>query len=214
MRAALVVVAAALGGLAMVLSRRSADDDVKTPAAPSTPTASTGTVRPGGTVTTTKRDFARGWFDASTSALPQLSRAARVLLVAHGAYESGYGSGFAARVCNNPWNITAGSWWLGAGKAVVTQQNADDDYKPDGTKVRIAQTWRQYATKAEALADYWAFLTTQNGGRYAPAARALERADVSEFVRLLRSGGYFNFPEAGYRSGLSTALGEVDRILS
>lgn len=163
---------------------------------------------------TQRRDFVRLWYDTIRRQLPSLSVPAQRLALAHAAYESGFGSGFAARQANNPWNITAGSWWLARQRDVLRQENADDDYRPDGSVVRIAQTWRRYDNRDEAVRDYRDFLTTQNGGRYLPAWRALEAGDVTRFATELRAAGYFTFPLDAYRKNLQAVLGAVVKELT
>lgn len=144
---------------------------------------------------------------AIARALPQLTPQAQALALAHAAFESGFGAAFASRNANNPWNITAGSWWLSQGRAVLQQANADDVFDESGNKVgRIPQTWRRYDSLEAAARDYWEFLTTQNGGRYRAASESLVRADLPQFCERLRAAGYFTFPLTGYVAGVAAAM--------
>jgi len=159
--------------------------------------------------------------------LPQLSPKARVLMVAHAAYESGWGQkAAAARGSNNIWNLTAGSAWTGQidfqpdadlsynvsecsrlGRPVTTQSNG----KP---ACRIDQRWRKYPSVNEAVRDYWSFLgPQQNGGRYIKARAALEAGDTVGFARELAAVGYYTLPSAEYAKKLGEVVESVQRRL-
>jgi hypothetical protein len=158
-------------------------------------------------------------FDAEVQRQLPLDDGPRWLLDAHAAYESGWGTSFAARHCLNPFNITAGPHWHGA---TVTQDNADTEYDKAGNfKGRITQVWRAYPTIGDALEDYWSLL---GWPRYLAARDALERADAAIFCHFLGPtagvdhlgrpmGGYFTLPEAQYAAGLQGCLRRVTAAL-
>ena len=141
-------------------------------------------------------------------ALPQLPEASALLVTAHAALESGWGSIGHLSATRDMFNLTAGKAWLAAGKPVLHQENADYEYRADGSRVRIAQDWRKYASLRDAVLDYWEFL---GASRYeAQGVRAaLERADLQAFTRSLYAGGYYTLPPEQYLSGL---LGVLTRI--
>ena len=174
-----------------------------------------------------QKDFARAFngevvrWSLNYSGLPQDCRA---LVVAHAAYESGWGLSYAFRHGFNFGNITSGPTW---GGQVLVQPNADWEYKAASTspgpdwadaghgqwRRRIAQTWRAYANAQEALADYWRVL---GWPRYQRARLALTRGDVDGFCRELGPdaglpyrGGYYTLPTADYTAGLKQRLALV-----
>ena len=151
-------------------------------------------------------DWVRQMRAAVDAALPQLGPAARLLIVAHAAYESGWGSARAARYFN-VFNLTAGSAWSGPSWVDVGGDS-------DGAGNRITQTWRMYSSLQECVADYWHFLgPTANHGRYVLARAALAAGDVPTFVLELSSAGYFALSPGQYLTGLSTVLEQVKGIV-
>jgi hypothetical protein len=162
--------------------------------------------------------------------LPQLSIRAKVLIVAHAAFESGWGQdGAAKRGTNNIFNITAGGEWLKAKKPVLVVANADLSYdakecarvgrpmsaQPNGKLAcKIDQTWRKYPTVNAAIQDYWDFLgPNQNGGRYLPARNALVAGDVTGFAQAAKAAGYFTLPVDEYSAQLAGMLASVAKRL-
>jgi flagellar protein FlgJ len=134
------------------------------------------------------------------------------LVVAHAAYESGWGSARAASG-RNYFNLTAGSRWRGR---IV--QGPDLEYS-DGVVKRITQRFRAYDSDAEAVRDYLAFLSMP---RYRPAREALVAGDALRFVQLLgpdRSretppvGGYYTLPTARYAAEFAAVLEQVRAAL-
>lgn len=151
---------------------------------------------------------------AIATELPWLSNQARALMLAHAAYESDFGTGYAARHAYNPWNVTAGrdgspalEKYLAAGGKVLHQENADWEYDSTGQRYRIAQNWRAFGNWREAVADYWRNWMLRP--TYAPARAALERADLESFVRELRGVRYFSLPVEQYITGLRRAAEEL-----
>ena len=150
-----------------------------------------------------KAKFATSLFELLTRQFPTLSVKARVLIIAHAAYESGWGLLSNARAqSNNIFNITAGPAWSG-----LTAQGTDTD----GAGKSIAQRWRVYPSLDAAVKDYWLFL---GGSRYLSARTELvNQADPTQFATLLRAGGYFTAPLSSYASTLTNLRNEVARIL-
>jgi hypothetical protein len=129
-------------------------------------------------------------------------------ILAHAAYESGWGRTRQAMRARNHFNISAGASWRGP-----TIEGGDTEYRPgSSTPARIVQQWRVYASDREALGDY---LTLLGARRYRPAREALWVGDAESFVRLLGPdrapavGGYYTLPTAEYLAGFVAELAEV-----
>lgn len=175
-----------------------------------------------------KAAWAKNLYAAVSQELPQLSVPARILIVAHGGYESGWGTGKTLkRGNNNIFNVTAGSAWKGA---VDRAPDADTSYsEPDcqrqgrpmnlvdskGRKYcAIDQVWRKYNSMNEAVRDYWDFLgPNQNRGRYIIARQALERGDVSGFGMALFQAGYYTLPATEYIASLQAIVQTVKKFI-
>lgn len=133
------------------------------------------------------------------------------LILAHAAYESGWGRTRQAMRARNHFNISAGASWRGP-----TIEGGDTEYRPgSSTPARIVQQWRVYASDREAIGDY---LTLLGARRYRPAREALWAGDAEAFVRALGPdrahesppvGGYYTLPTAEYLTGFLAALAEV-----
>lgn len=140
--------------------------------------------------------FAKDLFDVVGSTLVDLPLAARVLVTAHGCFESGYGIANAYRRGLNAFNLTAGPAWKGA-----KWSDVGGDVNAKGQK--ITQLWRAYPTLAAGVADYWSFLgPEQNGGRYVMARAALQVGNLAEFARLLHVAGYYELAPGLYAERL------------
>jgi hypothetical protein len=135
------------------------------------------------------------------------------LAIAHGAHESGWGRGLAARLGHNMWNLTR----LPSDPRPVIKGG---DVEPDGHGGwrTITQRFRAYASDHEAAADYLAFLQRQ---RYAPAYAALLAGDVAAFVMHLHDddpktaqaeGGFFTADPVEYLRGMTACLRLVEHI--
>jgi flagellum-specific peptidoglycan hydrolase FlgJ len=154
-----------------------------------------------------RAEFAGALEMASALTVPNLSKPARDLLVAHGAFESGFGTARAAKAGFNVFNLTAGSAWDGER---WTDVGGDTEYDAQGNVRRIDQVWRKYASLDAAVADYWSFLgPSQNRGRYVAARARLSAGDVSGFCRELYAAGYFTLPAATYTARMNGVLLEV-----
>lgn len=130
------------------------------------------------------------------------------LILAHAAYESGWGRTRQAKQARNHFNISAGASWRGP-----TLAGGDTEYRPgSSTPARIVQQWRVYESDAAAIYDYLRLLTAR---RYRPARMALWAGDAEPFVRLLGPdrapavGGYYTLPTAEYLAGFTAVLAEV-----
>ena len=162
---------------------------------------------------TGRPDFVAQMRAAMSLGLPMLNRNGRQLMIAHAAYESGFGTGKAFRAGWNFGNITCtkayqqahpGGFWLDA--------RGDTEFAADGAVRKIDQAWRKYAGLGEAVADYWGFL---GGSRYVSARKVLEFSnglDADPFAANLRAGGYFTLPLAAYQRGLAAVLAEVTAL--
>lgn len=130
------------------------------------------------------------------------------LILAHAAYESGWGKTRQAREARNHFNVSSGSSWRGP-----TLAGGDTEYRPGETEPRkIVQQWRVYESDAAAIYDYLRLLTAR---RYRPAREALFQGDAEAFVRSLGPdrapavGGYYTLPTAEYLAGYLAVLAEV-----
>lgn len=143
--------------------------------------------------------------DAQLPTIPSLSK---LIIVAHAAYESGYGKAKAAQRGNNLFNITAGSQWKG-------DKWVDVGGDTDGKGNKITQTWRIYPTVNAGIADYWSFLgPAQNGGRYVKAQAALIAGDLPGFVNALYAAGYFTLDPSQYLASMSGVINTVRNFIA
>lgn len=157
--------------------------------------------------------FAKKVWDELSARFPDMSTVTKLIIIAHGAYESGWGQKAAIKqgAANNIFNITAGSvpsttYWDGQR---LTVKNADRRYaakgaaQPDASWLwdanfgqwyqLIDQVWRVYPDYGTALQDYYDFLgPSQNGGRYVTARAALDAGDVTGFATELGLHGYYD----------------------
>lgn len=144
------------------------------------------------------------WLESTREAVarvfPDFSPAARALVLAHAAYESGFGTSTAATRGHNLFNLTAGSSWTGP---IVV--GGDLEYSSAGVS-NITQRFRAYQNADECLRDYWRFL---GFSRYANARGYLASADLAGFVETLADGGFFTLPRDRYASGLRATLTKV-----
>jgi len=172
--------------------------------------------------------WAKHVFDEITAAIPGLSVKSRLIVLAHAAYESGWGQGNrAAREANNLFNVTAGSAWKGD---TLLVPNADLSYntaecqrlgrpvqlqKNGKMACRIDQVWRKYPSYREALVDYWDFLgPNQNKGRYVTARNALQAGDLTAFGNALYAAGYFTLPAAEYVKTMQGVFTSASKLLN
>ena len=192
-------------------------------------------------VTTVKSsaDFASSMWTTLGEVLPQLSTKSKLIIIAHAAYESGWGQAakHLALGTNNIFNVTKGSvartgQWDGT---TVTQPDADWEYYQEGKtypvapppgspwvvdpkngqyRRRIPQVWRKYPNYRTAILDYWDFLgPNQNGGRYVAARAALEAGDLTTFGNALYKAGYFTLPPGEYVASMTKMLDSVQKVM-
>lgn len=154
-----------------------------------------------------KRNFVLDTWPLVESALPATTIPTRMLILAHGCFETGYGSGTAAREGNNLFNITAGSSALWAGPTV----NGPDTDESTGHSVPITQAWRAYPSVEAGVQDYWSFL---DGPRYRATSKPkLIAGDATWVIQLGKDGYYTLAPDKymnAYRSVLLNVIGTLE----
>lgn len=138
----------------------------------------------------------------------------QILVIAHAAYESGWGTLRQAKQAFNVFNLTAGSRWSGP-----VMEGGDTEYSPGKAVKQIVQKWRCYGSLQEAVDDYFHFLEAP---RYLPARAALLDGDGARFIEWLgpdRShqvpplGGYYTLPTVQYLRGFSAVVAEVTALV-
>lgn len=168
----------------------------------------------------TKEAFVQDWLAALGAARPDTSVATRILVVAQGAYESGWGKTDAAAKGFNIWNLSAGTSW---GGPVIT--GGDVEYNPGSTSAKnISQRFRAYGSREEAVLNYFQFLSS---ARYNDARAKLLAGDSSFVVDLgvntraadgavvrawpagITKGGFYTLPIPEYVKGFNARLAEV-----
>lgn len=181
------------GALLLLLGARSARA-----AAPSSPGA-------GGADEAARRAFVAELDAALRRVAPGYSRAARVMVIAQAAFESGWGKTRMYREGSNPFNIIRSS--ADPGQVIVS---GDQECRPDGTCRPITQRFAKYASLDEAVGAYLRLL---GAPRYKGALVRLERADVEGFITTLYAGGYFTLPVQKYLVSFKDMIRSVERRL-
>lgn len=145
--------------------------------------------------------FIETMLQAVTAVTPGFSLQARELMIAHAAYESGWGKAKAFTQANNPYNLTTitGPYVPGG----------DTEYAADGSVKNITQKWALYPTLADGVAGYLQFIRAP---RYTDAYNRLINADPS-FIDSLHQGGYFTLPLELYRENFLSVLARVQRTI-
>jgi len=126
-----------------------------------------------------------------------------LLLVAHGAYESGWGNATAYRQGNNAFNITRG-----ANDSGPTVTGGDTECDAAGNCRPITQRFRAYYNLEDSVADYLKFIQQP---RFGSAYSLLAQGDPT-FVYPLRQGGYYTQPADTYFSNIKSVLVRVQSI--
>lgn len=152
------------------------------------------------TLPTTKREFTAHVLNALSSELPSLSIQTKALIIAHAAFESGWGKTTAAQKGANLFNITAGTAWTGP---VIL--GGDTEYDAAGNVKKITQKFRLYHSLGAGLRDYMSFLGLS---RYAAAKAQLLAGDAA-FAATLGPAGYYTLPVAEYWKSYSGVLRSV-----
>lgn len=133
---------------------------------------------------------------------PGWSDAARELVIAHAAYESGWGKARAYNQANNPFNLTtiSGPYVPGPDK----ECDAGGNCKP------ITQKWATFPSLVDGVAGYFKFI---QASRYTDSYNRLINADP-DFIESLYRGGYFTLPLEQYRQNFLSVLARVQRTLA
>lgn len=181
------------GALLLLLGARSARA-----AAPSSPGA-------GGADEVARRAFVAELDAAVRRVAGSYSRAARVMVIAQAAFESGWGRTRMYREGFNPFNVIRAS--SDPGQVIVS---GDQECKPDGTCRPITQRFAKYGSLDEAVGAYLRLL---GAPRYKDALTKLERADVEEFITTLYAGGYFTLPVQKYLASFKDMIRSVEKRL-
>lgn len=134
------------------------------------------------------------------------SRAARVMILAQAAFESGWGKTRMYRAAFNPFNIIRSS--SDPGQVIV---GGDQECKPDGTCRPITQRFAKYTNLDEAVGAYLRLL---GAPRYRDALTKLERGDVEGFITTLYAGGYFTLPVQKYLASFKDMIRSVEKRLA
>lgn len=169
-----------------------------------------------------KRAWVRALEGVVARELPQLSPAARELLVAHAALESGFGVARAAVRGHNPFNVIGGRVARPldlASPGQVTQTWPGEVWvdvggDKDGQGRPITQVWRVYADDGAAVRGQWELLSRATplpglAGAYRAARDALVTGDVSSYAWRLHAAGYYELAPALYTAKLTAALAVV-----
>jgi hypothetical protein len=137
----------------------------------------------------------------------------QILIIAHAAYESGWGKTKQAQQAFNLFNVSAGSSWKGP-----TMEGGDLEFGAGGVK-KIVQKWRCYGSMGEAVGDYLHLLELP---RYLPARAALMDGDGARFIEWLGPdrahqnpplGGYFTLSTTTYLRCFSAVVAEVTALI-
>lgn len=150
----------------------------------------------------TPEEFVKDVREALGGVAPYLSVPAQQLVVAHGAFESGWGKSGPAKRGLNLFNVTR---VLGDARPVI--ESGDQECDANGLCRPIVQRFAAYGSLGEALADYFGLLAQ----KYAGALVALEQGNPTLFVQKLREGGYYTLPLADYASRFAGVLAGVKK---
>lgn len=179
------------------------------------------------TLTSTKEDFVRAVMSAAARVRPNMSVTSRGLLAAWAGLESGWGKTRQAKLANNIFNVSKGSW------TGPTLPGADLEYAAGSTTAKaITQQWRQYASLDASIADLLLLLESSKYTNYREAVADLmagqptfaTRLGVFDFgpdgktiVRVdarPNTAGYFTEPRSRYQSSISKCWADVQSIIA
>ena len=133
------------------------------------------------------------------------SRAARVMIIAQAAFESGWAKTRMYRQGYHPININRAS--ADPGQVIVS---GDQACTPDGACRPITQRFAKYGSLDEAVGAYLRLLAAP---RYKDALLKLERGDVEGFITTLYAGGYFTLPVQQYLASFKDMIRSVEKRL-
>ena len=136
-----------------------------------------------------------------------LTQAAKKLVIAQFALESGWGFARAAVKGFNYGNITAGPTWTGP----ITYAPDKHCIAGGALCIPIIQAFRKYESNEAAIQDYLSFLGT---GRYAKSFQALQSGDLTRFATQLRDDGYYTASVDVYVSGMRGAMATIDAAIN
>lgn len=137
------------------------------------------------------------WIDRAT---PNYGVLPRNIVLAHAAFESGWGESVPFKSGNNLFNITR----LRSSKLPVIE-SGDLEYS-GGSAHQITQRFAAYPNVVAGILDYDRFIQKV---RYAPAKDYLLKGDMIKYITTLRNGGYFTLPLDRYLAAMSNILGKV-----
>lgn len=170
--------------------------------------------------------FVKDLMSAVKAAKPNVTPETSALVIAHAAYESGWGRAKAAREGFNYWNLTAGSAWTGP-----VLLGSDTEYRAGSSQARpITQKFRKYITAMQACGNYFQFLQMP---RYKDAFNKLMRGESTFVVDLgafkfgpdgktavpawpagAPKGGFYTLPIERYCEEFRKVLLEVQQLLA
>lgn len=170
-----------------------------------------------------KRAFINTLMTATDAARVGTSVKTKLLVTAHGAYESGWGRLLAAQGFNY-WNLSAGPYWKGP---VVMAP--DTEYTPGSTEAKaITQHFRSYASAVAGVQDYFSFVSTP---RYRDGLARLLNGDqdfivdwgtttyghdgksvVNAWPAGITKGGFYTLPIPRYRAEFLAVLSVVESL--
>src|SRR5574342_779466 len=127
-----------------------------------------------------------------------LSDRTKAMIIAHAAYESGYGKAKAFKEANNPFNLTTLS------TKFVLGPDTDASGNP------ITQKWAVFDSLEEGTQGYLRFI---QASRYTDSYNRLINGDVG-FLDSLYRGGYFTLALPTYKSNYLSVLSRVQQELS
>ncbi len=149
-------------------------------------------------------------------AMPSAIGMARAMVLAHAAYESGWGESKAFVKGNNLFNLTRTRGEIGA---VI--EGSDTEYDSTGRMRLITQRFAAYISHRASVEHYLRFISHK---RYQPALTQLLDGDTA-FIATLRDGdgvpaksgekkgGFFTLPLEKYRNGYLSTLRTVNDVL-
>lgn len=162
-----------------------------------------GGVMPLPTTPPSQAQFVAMMFAAIRRVYPFASQQTQRLIVAHAAYETGWGKSTPFMRGWNAFNITR----LPSDTRPVIQ-SGDLEYAPDGTVRKITQRFAAYPSLDESIHHYLSFI---GASRYTNARDLLTQGTL-DFVDALSRGGYFTLPLAQYKSAMQSVLASVTRL--
>lgn len=135
--------------------------------------------------------------------VPQMTKLGRAIVIAHAAFETGWGQSTVARKGNNLFNITRAP----SDPAPIIMGN-DTEYDAQGNVKPITQRFAAYPNREASIAHYLTFITNK---RYTTARVELERGDLAAFITTLYKGGYFTLPLPQYLGQMQAMLASVQK---